>query len=71
MVKSGHKEIQVHPESPLKDSPLECYVCGGKNTFLLGYISSKAKDCVILVCREPCLTNLPSKGQEDVKANFD
>ena len=35
MVKANHKEIQVHPESPLKDSPLECYLCGSLQKYVL------------------------------------
>ena len=66
MVKSNHKEVQVHEESPLKDSPLECYVCASKNMFLLGYISAKTEACIILLCREPCLSKI---SQED--AHFD
>lgn len=66
MVKSNHKEVQVHEDSPLKDSPLECYVCASKNMFLLGYISAKTEACIILLCREPCLSKI---SQED--AHFD
>ena len=64
MVKANHKEIQVHPESPLKDSPLECYLCGSKNMFLLGYISAKTEACIILLCREPCLSNISQKDDQ-------
>lgn len=56
MVKANHKELQVHPESELKESPLECYLCGSKNMFLLGFISAKTEWCIILLCREPCLS---------------
>jgi regulator of nonsense transcripts 1 len=66
MVKAHHKEVVVHPESELKESPLECYLCGSKNMFLLGFISAKTEYCVILVCREPCLAQI---SQQD--SNFD
>ena len=56
MVKSNHKEIIVHPDSALKESPLECYLCESKNMFLLGFISAKTEACIILLCREPCLS---------------
>ena len=60
MVKANHKELQVHPNSELKDSPLECYQCGSKNMFLLGFISAKTEWCIILLCREPCLSKMQS-----------
>jgi regulator of nonsense transcripts 1 len=55
MVKSKHKEIELHPESPLKDATLECHYCKGTNMFLLGYMPSKQEAFMILLCREPCL----------------
>lgn len=58
LVKSNHKEVALHHESPLKDSPLECYLCGSKNMFLLGYISAKTEACIVLLCREPCLSQI-------------
>lgn len=36
---------------------LECYNCGCKNVFLLGFIPAKADSVVVLLCREPCLQN--------------
>jgi regulator of nonsense transcripts 1 len=56
MVKSRHKEIQLHPESPLKDTIIECYNCSSKNIFLLGFVSAKNEAVIILLCREPCLS---------------
>mmetsp|Transcript_1541 Transcript_1541/g.1055 ORF Transcript_1541/g.1055 Transcript_1541/m.1055 type:complete len:132 (+) Transcript_1541:224-619(+) len=41
MVRSKHKEIQLHHESPFRDLPLECYNCTNKNAFLLGFVSAK------------------------------
>jgi regulator of nonsense transcripts 1 len=35
---------------------LECYHCGCRNVFLLGFIPSQADSVVVLLCREPCLT---------------
>jgi regulator of nonsense transcripts 1 len=66
MVKANHKEVVVHPESELKESPLECYLCGSKNLFLLGFISAKTEWCIILLCREPCLSQIQQKD-----SNFD
>eukprot|EP01059_Diplonema_ambulator_P007790 TRINITY_DN17287_c0_g2_i1.p1 TRINITY_DN17287_c0_g2~~TRINITY_DN17287_c0_g2_i1.p1 ORF type:complete len:1029 (+),score=340.21 TRINITY_DN17287_c0_g2_i1:228-3089(+) len=55
LVKSKHKEVSLHPESPLGDATLECYNCGSKNVFLLGFIPAKSESVVVLLCREPCL----------------
>mmetsp|Transcript_21196 Transcript_21196/g.15205 ORF Transcript_21196/g.15205 Transcript_21196/m.15205 type:complete len:82 (+) Transcript_21196:438-683(+) len=61
MVKSKHKEISLHPQSPIKDANLECHSCQGKNLFLLGFIPAKTEAFVILICREPCLRLLSIK----------
>eukprot|EP01062_Namystynia_karyoxenos_P080091 TRINITY_DN856_c0_g2_i1.p1 TRINITY_DN856_c0_g2~~TRINITY_DN856_c0_g2_i1.p1 ORF type:complete len:1073 (+),score=422.91 TRINITY_DN856_c0_g2_i1:125-3343(+) len=57
MVRSKHKEVSLHPKSPLGDTTLECYNCGNKNVFLLGFIPAKEESVVVLLCREPCLHN--------------
>eukprot|EP00756_Hemistasia_phaeocysticola_P044862 Hpha_TRINITY_DN18646_c0_g1::TRINITY_DN18646_c0_g1_i1::g.115790::m.115790/K14326/UPF1, RENT1; regulator of nonsense transcripts 1 len=57
LVRSKHKEVSLHPNSPLGDTTLECYNCGCKNVFLLGFIPSKEESVVVLLCREPCLHN--------------
>lgn len=57
LVRSKNKKVSLHPDSPLGDSVLECYCCGTKNVFLLGFISAKADSVVVLLCREPCLAN--------------
>jgi regulator of nonsense transcripts 1 len=56
LVKAKHKEISLHPESPLKDTALECYNCSSKNIFLLGFVSAKKDQFIILLCREPCVS---------------
>eukprot|EP01061_Rhynchopus_euleeides_P013959 TRINITY_DN24228_c0_g1_i1.p1 TRINITY_DN24228_c0_g1~~TRINITY_DN24228_c0_g1_i1.p1 ORF type:complete len:586 (+),score=225.93 TRINITY_DN24228_c0_g1_i1:3-1760(+) len=55
LVRSRNKEVGLHPESPLSDTTLECYNCGSKNVFLLGFIPAKSESVVVLLCREPCL----------------
>eukprot|EP00659_Diplonema_papillatum_P018766 gene18766-28974_t len=55
LVRSKHKEVSLHPESPLGDTTLECYNCASKNVFLLGFIPAKSESVVVLLCREPCL----------------
>ena len=54
LVRAKHKEVQLHPSSPLGDTTLECYNCGNKNVFLLGFIPAKSDTVVVLLCRQPC-----------------
>eukprot|EP01083_Nonionella_stella_P092697 259557_1 len=56
LVRSKHKAVSLHKESPLGETVLECYNCGTRNVFLLGFIPAKAESIVVLICREPCLT---------------
>jgi regulator of nonsense transcripts 1 len=57
LVKSKKKKVSLHPDSPMGDATLECYNCGSKNVFLLGFIAAKGESVVVLLCREPCLAN--------------
>ena len=64
LVRSKHKEVVLHPDSPLGDGVLECYVCGAKNVFLLGFIPSKVDSVVVMICREPCLHSKQLKDMD-------
>ena len=55
LVRSKSKQVSLHPDSPLGETVLECYNCGCKNVFLLGFIPAKSDSVVVLLCREPCL----------------
>eukprot|EP01027_Heterolobosea_sp_BB2_P017330 GEZU01024570.1.p1 GENE.GEZU01024570.1~~GEZU01024570.1.p1 ORF type:complete len:1077 (+),score=269.79 GEZU01024570.1:179-3232(+) len=57
LVRSKNKEVALHPKSPLGETVLECYNCGCRNVFLLGFIPAKNDSVVVLLCREPCLHN--------------
>ncbi|CAA2963099.1 regulator of nonsense transcripts 1 homolog isoform X2 [Olea europaea subsp. europaea] len=57
LVRAKHKEVCLHKDSPLGETILECYNCGCRNVFLLGFISAKTESVVVLLCREPCLSN--------------
>lgn len=46
-----HKEVSLHQDGPLGDTVLECYQCGSRNIFLLGFIPAKGDAVVILLCR--------------------
>lgn len=48
-------EMSLHPESTLGDSALECYTCGCKNVFQLGFVPADADGVVVLICRDVCL----------------
>ena len=56
LVRSKNKKVSLHPDSPLGETVLECYNCGSRNVFLLGYIPAKSDSVVVLLCREPCLS---------------
>ena len=55
-VRSKSKQVSLHPDSPLGETVLECYNCGCRNVFLLGFIPAKSDSVVVLLCREPCLS---------------
>mmetsp|Transcript_29618 Transcript_29618/g.54803 ORF Transcript_29618/g.54803 Transcript_29618/m.54803 type:complete len:499 (+) Transcript_29618:57-1553(+) len=56
LVRSRNKQVSLHPDSPLGETVLECYNCGCRNVFLLGFIPAKSDSVVVLLCREPCLS---------------
>lgn len=51
LVKAKHKEVQLHADSPLGETILECYNCGCRNVFLLGFIPAQTESVVVLLCR--------------------
>ena len=53
-VLSKHNSISLHPDSDLGDSTLECYNCGNKNIFVLGFVSAKIENVIVILCRLPC-----------------
>nr|PNR29132.1 hypothetical protein PHYPA_027824 [Physcomitrium patens] len=56
LVRAKHKEVCLHKDGPLGETTLECYNCGCRNVFLLGFIPAKSESVVVLLCREPCLS---------------
>ena len=70
MVRSRHKSACLHESSPLGDATLECFNCGGKNVFLLGFVPCKQDNIVVLLCRDPCLAS-NSIGQLKDDPNWD
>lgn len=53
-VRAKHKEVTLHKDGPLGETILECYSCGVRNVFVLGFIPAKADSVVVLLCRQPC-----------------
>jgi len=54
LVRAKAKEVTLHRDGPLGETVLECYNCGCRNVFLLGFIPAKADSVVVLLCRQPC-----------------
>ncbi|AEF13567.1 hypothetical protein PICST_73544 [Scheffersomyces stipitis CBS 6054] len=54
LVMSRHNQVSLHEDSDLGDTTLECYNCGNKNVFILGFVSAKQESVVVILCRLPC-----------------
>ncbi|OMJ15386.1 Regulator of nonsense transcripts 1 [Smittium culicis] len=61
LVRARHKNVQLHEASSLGDTTLECYNCGSRNVFLLGFIPAKSDAVVVILCRHPCASTPSSK----------
>ena len=64
LVRSRCKEVTLHKDGPLGETVLECYNCGCRNVFLLGFISAKSDSMVMLLCRHPCAQQSSLKDME-------
>jgi regulator of nonsense transcripts 1 len=64
LVRSRSHQVQLHPESPLEDTILECYNCASKNVFMLGFVPAKGKEFVVLLCRV-CVETVPELKDMD------
>lgn len=51
LVRAKHREVTLHSDGPLGETVLECYSCGVRNVFVLGFIPAKADSVVVLLCR--------------------
>lgn len=54
LVISRHNQVSLHEDSDLGDTTLECYACGNKNAFILGFVSAKQESVMVILCRLPC-----------------
>ncbi|KAK9479226.1 P-loop containing nucleoside triphosphate hydrolase protein [Lipomyces japonicus] len=61
LVRARHKEVCLHADSDLGATTLECYNCGCKNVFLLGFIPAKSDTIVVILCRQPCASASSAK----------
>ena len=64
LVRSRSHQVQLHPESPLGDTVLECYNCASKNTFVLGFVPASSSSVVVLLCRV-CVETVPALKDMD------
>jgi len=64
LVRSRNHQVQLHPESPLGDTVLECYNCGCKNVFVLGFVPASSSSVVVLLCRV-CVETVPALKDMD------
>ena len=64
LVRSRSHSVQLHPESPLGDTVLECYNCASKNAFVLGFVPASSTSVVVLLCRV-CVETVPALKDMD------
>jgi regulator of nonsense transcripts 1 len=64
LVRSRSHQVQLHPESPLGDTVLECYNCASKNAFVLGFVPASSSSVVVLLCRI-CVETVPALKDMD------
>jgi regulator of nonsense transcripts 1 len=44
--------VQLHKDSPLGDTVLECYASGTRNVFVLGFVPVRSENTVVLLARD-------------------
>jgi regulator of nonsense transcripts 1 len=64
LVRSRNNQVQLHPESPLGETILECYNCASKNAFVMGFVPASSSSVVVLLCRV-CVETVP--GLKDME----
>jgi regulator of nonsense transcripts 1 len=52
LIRSKHKAVTLHRDSPLGEMTLECYLTGTRNVFQLGFLPAKADNTVVLLSRD-------------------
>ncbi|EDQ92857.1 uncharacterized protein MONBRDRAFT_650, partial [Monosiga brevicollis MX1] len=61
LVRARSHAVMLHKDGPLGETVLECYNCGSRNVFSLGFIPAKADSVVVLLCRQPCASSSAAK----------
>jgi len=64
LVRSRSNQVQLHPDSPLGETVLECYNCASKNAFVLGFVPASTSSVVVLLCRV-CVETVPALKDMD------
>ncbi|KAF4526517.1 hypothetical protein B566_EDAN005884 [Ephemera danica] len=49
-----NREVTLHKDGPLGETVLECYSCGVRNVFVLGFIPAKADSVVLILVGDHC-----------------
>jgi regulator of nonsense transcripts 1 len=66
LVRSKHRELALHPDSLVGETALECYVCGNRNIFALGWVCGKEDPgLVVILCRVQCPHAAAKTGEWD------
>jgi len=71
LVRAKHKEVSLHKNSQLGETVLECYACGCRNVFVLGYIPAKTESVVVVLCRDPCASQTGPSQSGFKEADWD
>ncbi|KAJ8599766.1 hypothetical protein CTAYLR_003412 [Chrysophaeum taylorii] len=64
LVRAKHHAVCLHKDSPLGETVLECYNCGMRNVFLVGFVPAKTESVVVLLCRV-CVETVPALKSMD------
>ena len=64
LVRAKHHTVCLHKDSPLGETVLECYNCGNRNVFLVGFVPAKTESVVVLLCR-CCVETVPALKSMD------
>ena len=64
LVRAKHRTVCLHKDSPLGETVLECYNCGNRNVFLIGFVPAKTESVVVLLCRV-CVETVPALKSMD------
>lgn len=65
LVMSKHNSVSLHEDSDFGDTVLECYNCGTKNVFVLGFVSAQSETVIVILCRLPCSQQKDSRWNTD------